>query len=159
MNKLIEKIAALLLEKNWMLVTAESCTGGRVASVCTSLPGSSGWFERGFVSYSNAAKMEMLQVPLATLTQYGAVSEQTAAAMVKGALANSRAQLGVAITGIAGPGGGTSEKPVGLVWFAWASHEGKMITEKKIFSSGSRQLIQDEACQYALSGVFKMLTA
>ena len=103
-----------------MLTTAESCTGGLIAAACTDLAGSSNWFERGFVSYSNAAKTELLGVDAALIEQHGAVSEAVVRAMATGALAHSHAQVAVAVTGVAGPSGGSPEKPVGTVWFGWA---------------------------------------
>ena len=114
-----EQLAEMFLKTSCKLVTAESCTGGGLAEILTRIPGSSAWFERGFITYSNESKHEILSVPLETLEQFGAVSEETANAMAKGALENSRAEYGVAITGIAGPEGGTEEKPVGTVCFAW----------------------------------------
>lgn len=117
----VERLANMLLSKGVLLATAESCTGGGIAAALTALPGSSRWFDCGFVTYSNEAKTHMLNVPdsLFEIVGPGAVSEETALAMAKGALANSRAQLSVAVTGIAGPDGGTDEKPVGTVWIAW----------------------------------------
>ena len=114
----LETLAATLRSRGWMLAAAESCTGGLIAAACTSLAGSSDWFERGFVSYSNAAKTEMLGVPEALIAHHGAVSAEVAIAMAAGALAGSKAQVSVAVTGIAGPGGATSGKPVGTVWLA-----------------------------------------
>ena len=118
--KLAEQLAQTLKVAGLSLATAESCTGGGLAEVLTSIPGSSHWFERGFVSYSNLSKREMLGVKTDTLARHGAVSEPTARAMAEGALANSHADLALAITGIAGPGGGTEAKPVGTVCVAWA---------------------------------------
>ena len=115
----IEPLAAQLLQRGWLLSTAESCTGGMIAAACTDLAGSSQWFERGFVSYSNEAKQEMLGVPHALIEQHGAVSEAVAQAMVLGALKKSQAQVTLAVTGIAGPTGGSPAKPVGTVCFAW----------------------------------------
>ena len=112
-------IAQALLANRQYLATAESCTGGLIAAACTDLAGSSQWFERGWVSYSNAAKTQELGVPEALLLAHGAVSEPVARAMAEGAIAHSRAQVSLAVTGIAGPGGGTPDKPVGLVWLAW----------------------------------------
>ena len=117
---LATELGARLQQQGLYLVTAESCTGGLLAEAVTAIAGSSVWFDRGFVTYSNAAKQEILGVHHETLTKYGAVSEQTALEMVKGALAHSQAQVGVSITGIAGPSGGTSNKPVGTVWIAYA---------------------------------------
>lgn len=115
----VASLAASLLRRGWMLSTAESCTGGMIAAACTDLAGSSQWFERGFVSYSNEAKQEMLGVPHALIEQHGAVSEAVAQAMVLGALKKSQAQVTLAVTGIAGPTGGSQAKPVGTVCFAW----------------------------------------
>jgi nicotinamide-nucleotide amidase len=115
----IALLAESLLRRGWMLSTAESCTGGMIAAACTDLAGSSQWFERGFVSYSNEAKHDMLGVPKAMLEQHGAVSETVAQAMVLGALKKSQAQVALAVTGIAGPTGGSPAKPVGTVCFAW----------------------------------------
>ena len=121
---LVAAVATALRQRGLMLATAESCTGGLIAGACTDLAGSSDWFERGFVSYSNAAKTELLGVPAALIDAHGAVSEPVALAMASGALRQSRAQRSVAVTGVAGPGGGTATKPVGLVWLAWAQRAG-----------------------------------
>ena len=115
----VTALASALLQRGWMLSTAESCTGGMIAAACTDLAGSSQWFERGFVSYSNEAKHDMLGVPKALIEQHGAVSEAVAQAMVLGALMKSQAQVALAVTGIAGPTGGSPAKPVGTVCFAW----------------------------------------
>lgn len=115
----VTALASALLQRGWMLSTAESCTGGMIAAACTDLAGSSQWFERGFVSYSNEAKHDMLGVPKALIEQHGAVSEAVAQAMVLGALKKSQAQVALAVTGIAGPTGGSAAKPVGTVCFAW----------------------------------------
>ncbi len=119
-SRLVVALADALRTRGLRISTAESCTGGLIAAACTDLAGSSDWFERGFVSYSNAAKTELLGVPDALIERHGAVSEPVARAMADGALQRSRAQLSVAVTGIAGPGGGSAAKPVGLVWLAWA---------------------------------------
>jgi nicotinamide-nucleotide amidase len=116
----VRALAAALQRRRWMLACAESCTGGLIAAACTAVPGSSAWFERGFVTYSNAAKTDQLDVPAALIAQHGAVSEAVALAMARGALARSAAQLAVAVTGIAGPDGAMPGKPVGTVWLAWA---------------------------------------
>lgn len=117
---LAQTLGERLLARGWTLATAESCTGGGIAAAVTDISGSSAWFERGFVTYSNLAKVELLGVPQATLDTYGAVSEPTALAMAAGALARSSAQISVAVTGVAGPTGGSAEKPVGTVWFGYA---------------------------------------
>ncbi len=122
--RLVETLAAQLLARGWMLATAESCTGGLIAAACTDLAGSSTWFERGFVSYSNAAKAQMLGIDAALIAQHGAVSEPVARAMAQGALQRAHAQVALAVTGVAGPGGGSADKPVGTVWFAWALPHG-----------------------------------
>jgi len=121
---LVQPLAAALAARGRRLVTAESCTGGLIAAACTALAGSSVWFERGFVTYSNEAKTELLGVPAALIAAHGAVSEPVARAMAAGALARSRADVAVAVTGIAGPGGATPGKPVGTVWLAWATRDG-----------------------------------
>ena len=118
--ELAEQVGQALKARALMLVTAESCTGGGIGEAVTMVPGSSAWFERGFITYTNTAKHEMLGVKTETLESNGAVSEQTVKEMVAGALANSHAQVAVAVSGTAGPGGGTPEKPVGTVWLAWA---------------------------------------
>lgn len=115
-EELVQQLATTLIDKGWMLATAESCTGGMIAAACTDLAGSSQWFERGFVTYSNEAKTDLLGVPTALIAQHGAVSEEVARAMAQGAVRRSRAQASIAVTGVAGPGGGSAEKPVGTVW-------------------------------------------
>lgn len=115
----LQQLAHALAQRGWMLATAESCTGGLIAAACTDLPGSSTWFDRGFVTYSNAAKTEMLGVPDALIAAHGAVSEEIVRAMAHGALQHSQAQVSVAVSGVAGPSGASAEKPVGTVWIAW----------------------------------------
>ena len=119
LTELTQRLSEVLLQRGWMLATAESCTGGMISAGCTALAGSSQWFERGFVSYSNDAKHELLGVPTALIDKHGAVSEEVAQAMVLGALNHSKAQVALAVTGIAGPSGGSRAKPVGTVCFAW----------------------------------------
>jgi nicotinamide-nucleotide amidase len=138
------------------LVTAESCTGGWLGQAITAVPGSSAWYERGFVTYSNSAKCEMLGVQQVTLDQYGAVSAQTAQEMVIGALRRSHAQISVSITGIAGPDGGTIMKPVGMVCFAWAIKDG--LTQHKIeYFQGNRETVRYLAVATALQGILNLL--
>ena len=139
-----------------MLTTAESCTGGWVAQAVTAIAGSSEWFERGYVTYSDAAKQEMLGVSARTLAAHGAVSEQTAREMVAGALVHSRAQVAVAITGIAGPSGGSPGKPVGMVCFAWAIKEGAQGAETRQFK-GERESVRRQAVIAAVQGVLERL--
>jgi nicotinamide-nucleotide amidase len=151
-----------LLARKEMLATAESCTGGWVAQCLTSLAGASLWFERGFVVYSNAAKVQMLGVAEKMLTQYGAVSEPVASAMAQGAITHSPAQWSLAITGIAGPGGGSPEKPVGTVCFAWG-HRGACCTEdihvtaRTCHFDGDRTSIRQQAVILALEGLLERL--
>jgi len=138
------------------LVSAESCTGGWVAKLLTDVPGSSGWFERGFVTYSNAAKTQLLGVPAELIESHGAVSESTVRAMAVGALAHSQGQLSVAVSGIAGPGGGSEDKPVGTVWLAWAGVGGETRAQRFQFS-GDRDAVRRQAVAAALEGVLQRL--
>ena len=151
-------VGARLRAKGMMLATAESCTGGGVAQAVTAIGGSSEWFERGFVTYSDAAKEEMLGVSARTLAAYGAVSEQTAREMAAGALAHSRAQAAVAITGIAGPTGGSPEKPLGMVCFAWAIKGGVVSAVTQRFH-GDRESVRRQSVIAALQGVLELLEA
>ena len=147
-SALVVQLADLLLQKRWYLATAESCTGGLIAAACTDLAGSSAWFERGFVTYSNAAKIELLQVDAGLISRHGAVSEEVARAMAQGALNRSRAQVAVSVTGVAGPAGGNAAKPVGTVWFGFATSTG-VVTETQLFS-GDRAAVRQATVQYAL---------
>lgn len=158
LDALAEQVAAALLVRGWMLATAESCTGGWVAKVCTDLPGSSRWFERGFVTYTNEAKQEMLGVEPGVLAEQGAVSEATVRQMAAGALARSRATVTLAISGIAGPGGATSFKPVGTVCFAWAVRDGEVLS-RLLHLDGDREAVRRQAVAVALSGVLDVLAA
>ena len=148
-------LAARLLAKGQMLATAESCTGGMIAAACTDLAGSSAWFERGFVSYSNEAKTELLGVPAALIAEHGAVSEPVVRAMAQGALLHSRAQVAVAVTGVAGPGGGSDSKPVGSVWFGWATPAG-VVTQLCRFE-GDRQNVRLACVQHAMQRLAELL--
>jgi nicotinamide-nucleotide amidase len=154
----VEQLAAALRSRGWMLAAAESCTGGLIAAACTSLAGSSDWFERGFVTYSNAAKTEMLGVPEALIARHGAVSAEVAVAMAAGALARSKAQLSVAVTGIAGPGGATPGKPVGTVWLAIGG-AGAMPEATLLQLSGDRAAVRNETVQHALAALIAALAA
>ena len=152
---LIQQLAAKLTEKGWMLATAESCTGGMIAAACTDLAGSSQWFDRGFVTYSNEAKTEMLSVPAELIAKHGAVSEEVVRAMAEGAIRHSRAQVSIAVTGIAGPGGGSAEKPVGTVWVGWCiantSHT------QRLTLNGCRQHIREQTTYAALPSLMRLL--
>lgn len=155
MDKLAIELGQRLKQANAKLATAESCTGGWVAQVVTSVAGSSEWFERGFVTYSNAAKQELLGVRAETLQRHGAVSEQTAGEMAVGTLARSGATIALAVTGVAGPGGGTADKPVGMVCFAWA--RGNAVTTETCRFPGDRQSVRRQSVIHALEGVLKAL--
>jgi nicotinamide-nucleotide amidase len=141
-------VADLMLKREWKLATAESCTGGMIAAACTDLAGSSTWFDRGFVTYSNEAKTDMLGVDASLIEQYGAVSEAVARAMAQGALARSCAQVALAVTGVAGPGGGSADKPVGTVWFAWATPVG--ISSEVQHFPGDRAAVRAATVRHAL---------
>ena len=148
-------VADLLINRGWMLTTAESCTGGLIAAACTDLAGSSQWFERGFVTYSNAAKTELLGVDAALITRDGAVSESVVRAMAQGALAHSHAQVAVAVTGVAGPGGGSASKPVGTVWLAWATPQG--LHSALHHFAGDRAAVRTATVQQALRGLLRLM--
>ena len=152
LEALAAQLGACLLERGEWLVTAESCTGGWVAQSVTAIAGSSAWFDRGFVTYSNAAKTDMLGVAPSTLEHHGAVSEATARAMAQGAIEHSRGDWAVAITGIAGPSGGSAEKPVGMVCFAWAGRERGCEAQTRYFP-GERGEVRAAAVRHALLGL------
>jgi nicotinamide-nucleotide amidase len=149
------QLAAALQARGWMLATAESCTGGMIAAACTDLPGSSNWFERGFVTYSNEAKTEMLGVEPALIEAHGAVSEVVARAMAFGAVRHSRARVSVAVTGVAGPTGGSREKPVGTVWFAFMV-DGVLASETRRFE-GDRAAVRAATVRHAFERLLRLL--
>lgn len=155
MDELASKLGARLKAAGAVLVTAESCTGGWAAQVVTSVAGSSAWFDRGFVVYTNAAKQQLLGVRAETLRQHGAVSEETAREMARGALERSQGTVALSITGVAGPGGGTKDKPVGTVCFAWA--QGKSVHSETRLFSGDRESVRRQSVIRALEGVLKAL--
>jgi len=138
-----------LKKRGLKLVTAESCTGGGLSYFITEIPGSSEWLERGYVTYSNLSKQQLLGVKIATLDQYGAVSQQVAREMAEGALEQSDAQVSIAITGIAGPDGGSVEKPIGTVWFGWSGLHAETMTEVQYFK-GDRHAVREQSIQFAL---------
>jgi nicotinamide-nucleotide amidase len=148
-------VADLMLKNRWQLATAESCTGGLIAAACTDLAGSSAWFERGFVTYSNDAKTEMLGVDATLIAQHGAVSEEVVRAMVQGALAHSRAQVALAVTGVAGPSGGSAEKPVGTVWLGWATPAG--VTTERCHFEGDRAAVRRATVHHAVRKLLGLL--
>ncbi len=154
MDIIAKHVGKKLIDKKWRLSVAESCTGGLVSKLITDIPGCSQWFDRGFVTYTNESKIAMLKVPQITLEKYGAVSLQTVEAMAQGVLKNSASEAALAISGIAGPSGGSVKKPVGTVCFAWADKTGKRLNEVKHFP-GNREEIRLQAANYALDVIFR----
>lgn len=153
---LAERLAQALSERHWMLATAESCTGGLIAAACTELAGSSAWFDRGVVTYSNEAKTELIGVPAQLIERHGAVSEPVALAMAEGVLSRSRAHLAVAVTGIAGPTGASADKPVGTVWLAWVQR-GQPAQAVCHRFQGDRAAVREATVRCALQGVLDRL--
>ncbi len=153
---LARRVGEACRRRTVMVATAESCTGGGIAEAITRIGGSSGWFERAFVTYTNRAKVEMLGVSAATLDRFGAVSEAVACEMACGALSHSPADLAVAVTGIAGPTGGSAEKPVGLVWFAW-THRGGPVQARRFVFAGDRAAVREQTVAVALQGLLDLL--
>ena len=156
LSDLAIELGRALAAAGMSLVTAESCTGGLVAKLVTDISGSSQWFDRAFVTYTNQAKREMLGVSDKSLADHGAVSEQVVLQMASGALAASRAQIAVAITGVAGPTGGSREKPVGTIWFAWKYGSDSPVADRQLFS-GDRQSIRQQAAEHAMRCVIERL--
>jgi len=156
LDALAGRLGERLLAAGRMAATAESCTGGWIAKILTDVPGSSAWFDRGFVTYTNEAKQDLLGVRADTLAAHGAVSEATVREMVAGALARSRAGVAVAVSGVAGPTGGTAEKPVGTVWLAWGTREGGLRTERCRFD-GDREAVRRQAVARAIQGLDQLL--
>jgi nicotinamide-nucleotide amidase len=148
-------LAQILLSRNWTISLAESCTGGLVCASLTELAGSSQWFERGYITYSNLAKTECLDVPEQLIESYGAVSEEVAKLMAVGARVNSGSNVAISITGIAGPSGGSTEKPVGMVCFGWST-ENQTVTKTRFFQ-GDRHSIRQQATEFALSEIIALL--
>lgn len=157
MDILAAQVGGALKAHGLMLVTAESCTGGGVAHALTEISGSSSWFDRGFITYSNESKREQLDVQQETLLQHGAVSEAVVREMVAGALRHSHAKVALAVSGIAGPSGGTQEKPVGTVWFAWGFKEGVAVTQLHHLP-GNRSEVRAQSVRIALQGVLDLLS-
>lgn len=150
-----QALAHRLVTLGWLMATAESCTGGMIAARCTDLAGSSAWFERGFVTYSNAAKQDLLGVDAQLISQHGAVSEAVAKAMAQGAFNHAKAQVSVAVTGVAGSAGGSVDKPVGTVWFAWCIN-GTVETQKMVFP-GNRAAVREATTKHALQGLLNRI--
>ena len=153
----VYELGMKLKQSNMVLVTAESCTGGWVSKLITDVPGSSAWFDRGFITYSNNAKSDMLGVDRKIIAEFGAVSEETVLAMTQGALARSNGSIAIATSGIAGPDGGSLNKPVGLVCFSWLQREKLQITESKIFA-GDRDEVRLKASTYVLEKLLALLS-
>ena len=154
-GEICQSLAQQLTRNGLKLATAESCTGGMIAAACTDLPGSSAWFDRGFITYSNAAKTDLLAVEERLLRRAGAVCEGVARAMVLGALSHSQAQVAISVTGVAGPTGGSPAKPVGTVWFGFAA-PGQVITEKRHFE-GDRAQVRTATVHHALKRLLELL--
>jgi len=154
--QLVAQVADELTARSWKLATAESCTGGWIAKCCTDRPGSSGWFERGLVSYSNRAKQDLLGVEAATLEHEGAVSRDVAVQMATGALSRAGVETALAVTGVAGPDGGSPDKPVGTVWFAWAV-AGRPADAERVIFSGGREAVRRQTVAHALRGLINRL--
>jgi nicotinamide-nucleotide amidase len=152
---LTKTLAEILLSRNWTVSLAESCTGGLVCATLTELAGSSEWFERGYITYSNEAKTESLNVPAVLIESHGAVSEQVAKAMAEGARIHSGSNVAISITGIAGPSGGSAEKPVGTVCFGWATENQTLA--KTIHFDGDRQTVRQQAAEFALTELIALL--
>ena len=160
LGMLAVQVGTRLKARGLMIATAESCTGGWVGQELTAIAGSSEYYDRGFITYSNAAKQELLRVPAATIRDFGAVSEETARAMASGTLTNSRAQVALSITGVAGPGGGSGKNPVGTVCFGWALKDGasKITTEStRMHFDGDREAVRRQSVIFALQGVMERL--
>ena len=155
MSDITPVLANKLTALGWMMATAESCTGGLIAAQCTDLPGSSRWFDCGLVTYSNAAKTELLGVDPSLIAVHGAVSQEVARAMALGAVYRTQARASVSVTGIAGPDGGSDAKPVGTVWFGWCI-DGLVYSERKFFT-GNRQDVRQASCLHALQGLLQRL--
>lgn len=156
LEALSQELGALLAERGWRMATAESCTGGWIAQVITAIAGSSGWFEGGLVTYSDAAKTALLGVPAMTIANHGAVSTETALAMVQGAVKTTAAEVAVAVTGIAGPGGGSADKPVGTVCFGFIAGSAAPWTERQCFP-GDRQAVRAATVDFALRSLIARL--
>ncbi|MYD77832.1 MAG: CinA family protein [Gammaproteobacteria bacterium] len=157
-DQLVQQLSELLIKRGWMIAAVESCTGGMISESITRVPGSSVWFERGFVTYSNDAKQELVGVNSASIRDHGAVSSVVAREMAIGGVQSSRADLAVSVTGVAGPDGGTKEKPVGTVWIAWADRNGKVVDQEYLFS-GDRQQVRVASAQSAFAGAIKFLNS
>ena len=156
-HEYVAQLAHALMHRGWLMATAESCTGGLIAGACTERPGSSQWLDCGFITYSNRAKSAMLDVPAALIATHGAVSEPVARAMAQGAVAQSQAQVSVAVTGVAGPDGGSAAKPVGTVWFGWQV-AGKLHSEAMHFE-GDRHSVRQQTVQHALRRLLALVEA
>ncbi len=158
LDALVADVAQALTQRGWLLATAESCTGGLIATTCTDSAGSSSWFDRAAVTYSNEAKQTMLGVPAELIERDGAVSESVVRAMAAGMLARSRAYVAIAVSGVAGPGGGSPDKPVGTVWVAWAV-QGQATTSQRFQFEGGRAQVRWQTCEAALTAALVRIKA
>lgn len=156
LSELLPRLAKALVDRGWKMATAESCTGGWIAKCCTDLPGSSAWFERGFVTYSNEAKMDMLGVDRAALESDGAVSRAVSEQMALGARRRAPVEASLSVTGIAGPDGGSQEKPVGMVWFGWAIADREVECRQECFE-GDRDAVRRKSVLHALEGLLSRI--
>ncbi len=157
-DQLAPRLGDLLIQRGWMIATVESCTGGLIAGSITQISGSSVWFERGFVTYSNEAKQDLVGVSAQTLDSHGAVSAEVAREMAAGGIQSSRADMAVSVTGVAGPDGGSVEKPVGTVCIAWADRSGRVNDQRYLFP-GDRQQVREASVQCALAGAIEFLNS
>jgi nicotinamide-nucleotide amidase len=158
LDALVAELAQALTQRGWLLATAESCTGGLIATTCTDMAGSSAWFDRAAVTYSNEAKQTMLGVPAELIERDGAVSESVVRAMAEGMLARSSAHVAIAVSGVAGPGGGSTDKPVGTVWVAWAK-QGQATAAQRFQFDGGRAQVRWQTCEVALKGALLLIKA
>ena len=156
LSLLANELGNLLIQRDFMLVSAESCTGGWVGQIITAIPGSSKWYDRGFITYSNLSKQEMLGVDERSLQEFGAVSQQIASEMASGAISHSCAHVSIAVTGIAGPGGATEGKPVGMICHGWAIKDG-LVRNAVCFLEGDREAIRRQAVAIALQGAIDLI--
>lgn len=157
LTELSETLGKTLQNNNLVLTTAESCTGGGISSAVTDIAGSSAWFDRAFITYSNESKVEMLSVSESTLETDGAVSQQVVEQMATGAIKHSLANVAISVSGIAGPSGGTEDKPVGTVWFGWQLADGQKVQKVRVFS-GNRKEVREQACIYAMTTLLNLIS-
>lgn len=156
LTQLSEALGKQLKSRGWVVTTAESCTGGGISAAITDIPGSSAWFDRAFITYSNESKQQMLQVDEETINQHGAVSREVVEQMAAGAVKHSQANVSISVSGIAGPDGGGDEKPVGTVWFGWTLADEEKVQRVQCFS-GNRAEVREQACYYAIKTLLQLI--